>query len=625
MITLYLNKTRVYLATSESIKITKCNPYFTQSGSYTLDVTLPLSIKANRDFFKNTNRLDVQKKFSKMDAELYADNRPLVLGKATVNAVKDTEVKIQLLGGNSEINFLSNNGDAYIDKILYGKVTLAEGTDDVFMGDVTDPQFETERITCEFDGTKKDYLGSISTAVFLPIYDETNSSIKNETHLRWDKTTSRSHKLYTIGDAIMPNLMYVIRKVVENFGYTISVNEYDCEPFNHIVICNARKTMKIENMLPHWTVSEFITQIQYFLNCTFVFSENDRTAKILSNINYFKDNTTNIEAVDSFDSDVSDPDNTDDKSLGSSNVAYDVSDSDTHRYDHLSDDILDGYTHKTYDSLTTLMNAAEALEETERKKYLYECPSGKYVYAEIDVLNDDGTTASSSWAMKQVDQFGRIVRNTEDDDDLISIKVCPVGITEDEKLGIYEIYSLTGSTNHGTVWHKTADKYTTMPSMANPIGDSSALLNNLCIWDGITGSEDVNSEETAEDRIQVMYVSDKVQYFKGTLETGEAAQAPYPIPFTDYADKNMFSNDREKWSMALTKSAADKYIGKKHANGYQINTQTKLQIDFISNSIPDVDSIFYINHKRYCCEKLEIKIKDTGLNNLITGYFYEMI
>lgn len=62
MIELYLNKQRVYTDTSQDIKLTKENPFFTQSGSYTLDVVLPMDILENRQFFKNLQLLQTSKK-----------------------------------------------------------------------------------------------------------------------------------------------------------------------------------------------------------------------------------------------------------------------------------------------------------------------------------------------------------------------------------------------------------------------------------------------------------------------------------------------------------------------------------------------------------------------------------
>ena len=87
MIELYLNGKRVFTDTSQEIKLTKENPFFTQSGSYTLDVILPMSILENRQFLSNIQLLQTSKKTRKMEASLIVDNNLLLRGSAVVNTI----------------------------------------------------------------------------------------------------------------------------------------------------------------------------------------------------------------------------------------------------------------------------------------------------------------------------------------------------------------------------------------------------------------------------------------------------------------------------------------------------------------------------------------------------------
>lgn len=135
MIELYLNNERVFTDTSQTVKVTKENPYFTQSGSYTLDVNIPMDILENRRFFKSIQSLPVTKKTEKMDANLIVDNHLLLSGSAVINSISDTTVKVQLLGGNSDVNFIANNGDVYIDDIDYGEITIHDGKGYTFNGE----------------------------------------------------------------------------------------------------------------------------------------------------------------------------------------------------------------------------------------------------------------------------------------------------------------------------------------------------------------------------------------------------------------------------------------------------------------------------------------------------------
>lgn len=90
----------------------------------------------------------------------------------------------------------------------------------------------------------------------------------------------------------------------------------------------------------------FLKEVQNFFNCTFIFNENDKTAELISNLRYFDNGIQCFEPIDEYTSDVADEDEEKTLSLGSSNIKYDMSDSDTHLYDCLSDDVLSGYERK---------------------------------------------------------------------------------------------------------------------------------------------------------------------------------------------------------------------------------------------------------------------------------------
>lgn len=55
--------------------------------------------------------------------------------------------------------------------------------------------------------------------------------------------------------------------------------------------------------------------------------------------------------------------------------------------------------------------------------------------------------------------------------------------------------------------HRSADAV-----VENEKGDIPSRDYTKVVWAGITGSQDANSETTAEDRIQVMFVGTQLQY-----------------------------------------------------------------------------------------------------------------
>lgn len=649
MIELYLNDTRVYTDTSQVVKVTKENPYFTQSGSYTLDVNIPMDILENRQFFKNIQSLPVTKKTEKMDAMLVVDNHLLLSGSAVINSISDTIVKVQLLGGNSDVNFIANNGDVYIDEIDYGEITIHDGKGYAFKGERGGvPVKGYTYIYGKWDAYTKPAMGDVSEYVVMPVYDETKAEIKNVTRMHVGTSSSADTDkpgVYTHGDTIMPNLLLIVRKVIEYFGYRLVANDVDVVPWNRLVICNARKTLIIQEALPHWTVTDFLTEVQNFFNCTFVFNESDKTAELISNLRFFDNGVQQYDPLDEYTSDVSDEDEEKTKSLGSSNIKFDMSDSVTHYYDSIDEDVLSSYERKQYSSYEELLQSFNAMSDEDKKKYLFVCPQGTYCYrtnSTPDVptdsedegvfggsRDDTSTSDDDSWFLGQINLFRPLVRN-EKVDEYIDLKICPVGITVEQKCEYYTDGS-SGTAGHGGKWVKQWDTEVQMPSLKNEKGDIPSRDFTKVVWAGVTGAQDTDNETTAEDRIQVMFVGTVLQYVNKPGVTDQSKKIPYPMGFTDSLDKAInledcgYLNIHDSWSLALTNSPAEHYLGQLHANGYLINTQTEIQISFESQSIPDIRKIFMFKNKRYVCEKLEINVANTGIDKLIKGYFFEML
>ena len=77
-----------------------------------------MDIIDNRQFFGNLQRIDTTKKSTKYQCRLMVGNKSMLDGTARVSQVTQDTVKVQLLGGNSELNFLSKEEGAYIDEMI---------------------------------------------------------------------------------------------------------------------------------------------------------------------------------------------------------------------------------------------------------------------------------------------------------------------------------------------------------------------------------------------------------------------------------------------------------------------------------------------------------------------------
>jgi hypothetical protein len=130
--------------------------------------------------------------------------------------------------------------------------------------------------------------------------------------------------------------MFVTRWIFEHLGYTINRNDRNDDLVNSIYIATARKTtvksthynnkssseeMAMAKALPHWTVEEFIKQLQNFLNVTVVFNDIDGTVDIVSSA--YTDGEIDITSsvVEQFEVDMIDDEDVN-ENLYDSNVKY---------------------------------------------------------------------------------------------------------------------------------------------------------------------------------------------------------------------------------------------------------------------------------------------------------------
>ncbi|MBQ7635155.1 MAG: hypothetical protein IJS89_06255 [Bacteroidaceae bacterium] len=118
------------LKTGTQIKFTRENPFFSEAGDYTLDVTFPLAgCSQNQKIFGTVHRPEMSRKallrrsFTfRLQAGLFS-----LSGKAAVTGVTQEEIKLQLLAGKSAFNFDSTDTesgeDVYIDELNLGRMT----------------------------------------------------------------------------------------------------------------------------------------------------------------------------------------------------------------------------------------------------------------------------------------------------------------------------------------------------------------------------------------------------------------------------------------------------------------------------------------------------------------------
>ena len=592
--------TRVYFDNGDSgFKIARENPYFTQSESYTLDVTLPMSIPENKAFFSNIQRADVSKGTVKVKCLLKVDHADVLNGTATVIQVTNLLAKVQLLGGNSELN--GKASQVYIDEIDMGRMLVSqiqpEGYDNYNDNGV--------RFLC------------------LQTYDETNAEVVNRkvASMVGDKTGTTRRPLtgHLEGSAPQPALQDVLVRAIERIGYTPDTIFPWQTPWKDLYVASAKITQELSHALPHWTVKEFLDELCLFFNCTLRTDSVAGTVSMVSNISFYGNaQTEELEVVDEYTVDISqDGDNNEAKSLANANLSFDLSSSAAHVYDCLPDAIRSSAPRKNFASESAMRQAWSLMDAGTRRKYVFECPTGSFVdWKESEDL--DGVLTA-------VDMLGPLYRNGDNKEAVKELKIVPAAITEDAK-GTY-IETVNGITKvYEIAFRSLSVENPTGNELPTPTGEEAGAD----IQDLIEGEESSEENGEKEDRLQVFFFENVKQPAVATLEYEDddteykTFEAHMPMTSFDYKVKSRGELHR-KWSLSLKPSGADHYLGMLHRNPFSFNMKARHTFRFIAYKMPDPTHVYIIKGKRYGCEKIEANVTADGFDKLMTGYFYEML
>ena len=595
-------------SSTDKIKVTYANQYIEDSGSYTYDITFPMSIHANQVVFANVHRFDVHKPTNAFDdCKLFADNRLFISGKGTVTSVSDSAVKLQIVGGKSRIKYNSKFEQHYIDDIDYPDVKITSGIDAMRYGQmgVTSVDCRTKPSMVLVDLTNGVNVGQPGVALFYPIYDETHDCMSNYlAAATFDKLTFEGHKLpggtvpFMRVLAVQPNLLYVLTYIIKTEGYTVIRNDYDCAPWRRLYIASARRSCLIKHALPHWSVYTFIEEFRKLFNASFVFDDVAMTVSIIATNELTDNEAVSYDCLDEYSAEY-DEDGL--SNLATSNVEYDFDDStvrDWREFIPLS--VLKQYPVLTYDNTDAMTDAASAMTVKERRSTIFKVGYTYYIWA---MLPKNGGPESKGETEQRTlcGLFNPIMRDKEIDN-VVDLKMIPVAMSQRKRIHSKMLLPFTD---------RIPNKIVCMPSMSN---DKDTSLDNMTVdddgdyyvsvQDAMQGADISSNEEDADEKIRLMFSGDWVR----DLENGKVVQGGtfgndntytrYPICLTDSRMYPKLTGVGEDVSLSLERMPYNNNVN------VEIDTHNLYCVKFVTDDIPDPSKI-YIFHNR--------------------GYFYEML
>lgn len=540
------------------------NSFFTKSGEYTYDVTLRLDNETNRELYDFLHRVNKTDGYgTNRHAELIADGHVYCRGTEVVTRWTDESVTIQIVAGESELNYFIGQ-DRKIETLDLGKLSVPASSSKSW----PDVQFCLATVRARSGATYNIYN---PTGTMIYAGQRTGDEVLPGTSLR-----------------PQPYLCEIINRLMVALGYTVSENQLEQTIFRHLFLVNTIFTKEVARMLPGWTVKDFLEEVEKLTGVVFVTDNLHKTCRILQKTLYYQNATqfTVRNVVDAYEAEVADDEGRD-AEFSTSDVSYDLPDHHWTKLMKLPDGFLETAKTLDFEGIAGLMPAiAAADEQTVMRDTLtgrrYINVSRTYVMPHREEERTDKYTI-------EIDQFADLDR--EDTESTLELKITPAPMAQLGRFGC-EVVDL-GSTD-GYRNYETSEE-----------GDEEAADEDKCAEDSIR--EFAKKESEAID----LYCA---------FHSGHVLGNVCPVAYTDayhaslqgilyplsYAAGDAFViNDTA--SLRLQDLDSDYYQG-----GYQIDTRHAMTFETYDPNMIDPRQVYVILNRRFVVRDVEETITAEG-------------
>lgn len=574
------------------------NRFFTGSDAYTLSITFPLKgCRENQDIFGHINRKDADLEKLLLDCEIF-DQQFHAHGAINIVEISEVEVKTQFLEGKSVRNFASDLDDIYINEVPIGNTYDIAHFEATFYWKTPD---------------EEDYTGYVC----LPWVNNTSGNMQNE--LRY----TSGGLWYFNGGVDAPitcqyYLVYVLEKVLQECGYTYNIKNLKLSFYRFLVIFNtfpwAWRIDEWGQALPHWTVTEFLEQIELLTNGEFLIdsSRNHITFQFNMDMLEAQNVTELVSVIDEHQVEISEKEEANSTYMEQAALKYTDSDHQMQKY-YSCPWAINTLGRQYFGTIAALMSSAESYL-THKGAYGNISYFNKLLYAkDIDtyfvlrcykMVMDNQTNKNTHYLrLWPVNLFGPRTEGSEEDAQYKDISIVPVCIDHCSSSVGDCVFLECGS--YGDVEDQDEDQ--------------TRAVNVLI--DG--------EPEKKEEYFDRLYVG----FWNGVRDVQRCADNSkryYPIPWIDnywISQDNLLSflhhDEQEDASMRLTGQGINHMAVRKH----KVDQSKKYTFKFLvaDGKIPDVQSIFLIHGKKYLAEKITATFTEEGMSQLLKMVAYRII
>jgi len=551
-----------------SVTVKRENSFFTKSGEYTYDCTLRLDNPVNQQLYGFLHRLNKSSQIdTRRTAILMADGHVYCRGTEVVTKWTEQTVSIQIVSGNSELNYFIGSS-LRLEQLDLGTIGTSIESLEYHWPDARDlPNYNRTY-------GNSDYC--------MPLIRNGNT-IYNNVHITDNMSSPFDHAEwdYWITDAMpQPYLCAILRRLITALGYTIGVNQLEDTQFRNLFLVNTIRTTEYAKMFPGWEVKNFLVEVERLCGVVFLVDNLNRTCDILQKTVFYQNarQLTLANVVDEYEMQV-ETDNNDDADWTSANVTYDIPKS---QYANLMK-LPEGYTPKggvvIHNRLSDILNDIPLEYDSIHK---VDGDDRLYIVTHHDIYNSGQVQTED--CLLEINQFRDLLR--EDSPSTLTLKITPapmVFFTKD----IPEIIDIESSTAIET--DNSASE-----ALDNDGGEEEKPIEQQI--------QEYTKQESSAGNIRCAFLNE----FSDLMAYTDASHV-YCLttlyPFTAWRSDEY----HPEGSLRLQDLDTDYYQG-----GYQIDTAHAVTFETFDPNHIDVRQVYIIGNRRYVVRDAEETITAEG-------------
>ena len=599
-----INGKRAMLKKGTSFEYVAENRLFSGSDGYTLSITFPLRhCRENLDIFGHINRMDVIAGKVIFDCEI-RDRNFYKFGSITITEINDAEVKTQFLEGRSEQNFDKTFDKGYINEL-----------------DLGSPPTTSKSAITPLNAWQPNHSNPVCVA--LPWVNDYSGNIQNKAeHFVDDALQNRSHyewSVDTTGLSWQPYLIYITKKICEAVGYTPDFSMWeDSEEYKYLLICNtlpfAWYMPGFANALPHWTVEEYFEKLELFLGGEFDFDHRGkRISFAFTQATLAEKQPVQLEHIIEEHSTEVKVEEENCEYAEQKNLFYKDCDHEMWKF-YSCDWFIKGWQNRVirYKSLTELMNANKGYA-TWRGQHGRNSNIDKLLYAEdcdayfviravsrqIQVEIRAGhiyVYYLYKCRLQPVNIFGGRIVNDDEEADSQEIEFVPAWIDDTEE-------------KYGRVLFLSFSAYDEDNNTTSENDSDHPFMQTHTVSSLAAGEKDKKAEYY--DRIYV-----------GFWDGSQNTMGKLPRPWVEDIE---IRDDWSNFSYLHFSLRINNRQQNRRRIIHNIEPKMKTTFKFLSDTIPDVRSVFHIRGKKYLCEKITATFTENGMSQLLKIVCYPIV